>query len=60
MQHPPPISAAPSQPTTKFVLTRKELDRPLGIGNDIIEVETPLEWVGETDTEVLQPSGGGE
>jgi phosphatidylinositol-3,4,5-trisphosphate 3-phosphatase/dual-specificity protein phosphatase PTEN len=55
MPHPPPSSTAPSYPTTKFMLTRKELDFPLGVGSGIIDVGISLEWFRETDTEAVQP-----
>jgi phosphatidylinositol-3,4,5-trisphosphate 3-phosphatase and dual-specificity protein phosphatase PTEN len=44
---------------TKLVLTRNEIDFPVGIGSAIIDVEICLEWLKETDTERVQPPGLG-
>jgi phosphatidylinositol-3,4,5-trisphosphate 3-phosphatase and dual-specificity protein phosphatase PTEN len=48
--HPPNRPyASTSQPrtTTKFILSRKEIDFPLGIGSDIVDVEISLQWCPE-------------
>lgn len=55
MPHPPPTSTSSPQPPTRFVLTRKEIDFPLGVGSAIIDVEISLEWVPLTDSENVQP-----
>jgi phosphatidylinositol-3,4,5-trisphosphate 3-phosphatase and dual-specificity protein phosphatase PTEN len=49
----PSSTSQPSSPT-KFVLSRKEIDFPLGIGSDIIDVEITLRWCPE-DTPATQP-----
>jgi phosphatidylinositol-3,4,5-trisphosphate 3-phosphatase/dual-specificity protein phosphatase PTEN len=37
---------SPSTPTkTTFLLTRKDLDFPLGLGSAIIDVEMEMEWL---------------
>lgn len=43
------MSAPFAQPenTTKFLLTRQEIDFPLGIGSAIVDVEISLEWLRE-------------
>lgn len=51
----PTFHMSQEEPTTKFVLTRKEIDFPLGIGSGIIDVEIALEWLKDTDAEVVQP-----
>ncbi|RDB30349.1 Phosphatidylinositol 3,4,5-trisphosphate 3-phosphatase and dual-specificity protein phosphatase PTEN [Hypsizygus marmoreus] len=51
----PTFHMSHSSPTTKLLLTRKELDFPLGIGSGIIDVEVALEWLKETDVEGVQP-----
>ena len=40
MSQPPSMT----HPPTKLVLTRKELDFPLGVGEGILDVEITLEW----------------
>lgn len=59
MPQPPPSSDStqpqPSSTTSKLVLTRKELDFPLGVGSYIIDVEITLEWLKDTEVEVVQP-----
>jgi phosphatidylinositol-3,4,5-trisphosphate 3-phosphatase/dual-specificity protein phosphatase PTEN len=49
MPHPRSSSQAP----TKFVLTRKDIDFPWGVGAGIIDVEISLEWYSETDLHSL-------
>lgn len=52
---PPNRSSQPSTPS-KFILTRKEIDFPLGIGSDIIDVEISLQWCPEETPDVaVQP-----
>jgi len=51
----PPLGAAQQENRTKLVLTRKEIDFPLGIGSDIIDVEILMEWLKESDGEAVQP-----
>lgn len=51
MPQPPPspgpsLSSTATPPTkTTFLLTRKDLDFPLGLGSAIIDVEIEMEWV---------------
>ncbi|KIM42319.1 hypothetical protein M413DRAFT_27108 [Hebeloma cylindrosporum] len=47
MPQPPPSPGSPPSTTTKttLLLTRKELDFPLGLGSAIIDVEIEMEWV---------------
>lgn len=40
---------------TKILLTRKELDFPLGLGSSIIDVEISFEWLQAPDSAVMQP-----
>jgi len=40
---PPSTTSTPTQ--TTFLLTRKDLDFPLGLGSAIIDVEIEMEWV---------------
>lgn len=42
-----------SKDTTRILLTRKEVDFPLGLGSAIVDVEISLEACEETDT--VQP-----
>ena len=56
----PPPSSDPTQPqpsstTSTFVLKRKEIDFPLGVGSYIVDVEISLEWLKDTEIEVVQP-----
>ena len=44
-----------SKERTTLKLTRKEVDFPLGIGKDIVDVEIGFEWVTTT-----KPDGDGE
>lgn len=49
-QPPPSPGPLPSSSTTApikttFLLTRKDLDFPLGLGSAIIDVEIAMEWV---------------
>jgi len=46
-QPPPSPSPPPAAPPIKttFLLTRKDLDFPLGLGSAIIDVELEMEWV---------------
>jgi phosphatidylinositol-3,4,5-trisphosphate 3-phosphatase/dual-specificity protein phosphatase PTEN len=44
--HGPPSSSTITTPTkTTFLLSRKDLDFPLGLGSAIIDVEIEMEWV---------------
>jgi len=53
----PPPSPEPSSPLspTKFVLTRKELDFPVGLGSGIIDVEIEMEWIPPSITVDVEP-----
>ncbi|KAF5373961.1 hypothetical protein D9758_000712 [Tetrapyrgos nigripes] len=60
----PPPSSSPSSTsttgtssptTTKMLLTRKEIDFPLGVGSSIIDVEISLEWLKPSDSATVQP-----
>jgi phosphatidylinositol-3,4,5-trisphosphate 3-phosphatase/dual-specificity protein phosphatase PTEN len=44
----PAFHFAEGERRKKWKLTRKELDFPLGVGSDIIDVEIDMERVGET------------
>ena len=55
---PPPSpelsSSSPLPPTkTKFVLTRKELDFPVGLGSGIVDVEIEMEWIPPSSSEPI-------
>jgi len=47
----PAFHFAEGEKRKKWKLTRKELDFPLGVGSDIVDVEIDMERVGETLTE---------
>ncbi|TFK41650.1 hypothetical protein BDQ12DRAFT_703689 [Crucibulum laeve] len=51
MPQPPPSSSNPNPatPSKKFVLTRKEVDFPVGIGSGLVDVEISMEWVTPED-----------
>jgi len=53
--HIPQPSSPSDAPKTNFVLTRKELDFPLGVGSSIIDVEISFEWLRASDPEAVQP-----
>jgi phosphatidylinositol-3,4,5-trisphosphate 3-phosphatase/dual-specificity protein phosphatase PTEN len=40
----PSFHIASETPSTSIVLTRNELDFPIGIGKDILDVEVKMEW----------------
>jgi phosphatidylinositol-3,4,5-trisphosphate 3-phosphatase and dual-specificity protein phosphatase PTEN len=44
-----------TQDTTRFLLTRKEVDFPLGVGSAIVDVEISLEACEEAEAEMVQP-----
>lgn len=48
----PPSGAQPG--TARVLLTRKEIDFPLGVGAGIIDMEVAMEWLPEADTESVQ------
>lgn len=50
-----PLSLSSTQDTTRFLLTRKELDFPLGVGSAIVDVEISLEACEEAEAEMVQP-----
>lgn len=54
----PAFHIAPETPSSSFVLPRDELDFPIGIGKDIIDVELRMEWcqdeVDDTQVETAQ------
>ena len=49
---PQPLSA---KGTTRFLLTRKELDFPLGVGSAIADVEISLQTCEEAEADRIQP-----
>jgi phosphatidylinositol-3,4,5-trisphosphate 3-phosphatase/dual-specificity protein phosphatase PTEN len=49
MPQPPPSPASSPLPPTKFVLTRKELDFPVGLGTGIVDVEIEMEWIPSSE-----------
>ncbi|KAK7019030.1 phosphatases II [Favolaschia claudopus] len=55
MNQPPPNGDGLKPPPTKFTLTRKEADFPLGVGSALIDVEIEMEWLKTTDSEGVQP-----
>lgn len=63
MSHPPPSSSSPASnvspahttETTHLVLTRKELDFPLGAGSALIDVDISLSWVVPQDEGMVGP-----
>ncbi|KAJ7593470.1 phosphatases II [Mycena floridula] len=62
MPQPPPssTSSAMTTTTTKILLTRKEIDFPLGLGSAIIDVEISLEWLEPLDDDSIQAVPGPE
>ncbi|KAG1730343.1 hypothetical protein EDB19DRAFT_1385553 [Suillus lakei] len=63
----PAFHIAPETPSSSLILARDELDFPIGIGKDIMDVELKMEWcqdeVNDTQVETAQtdqPSSGAE
>lgn len=55
MPQPPPASpASTSETKTTFVLTRKEVDFLIGLGQGFVDVAITLEWVTPADTDAGQ------
>jgi phosphatidylinositol-3,4,5-trisphosphate 3-phosphatase/dual-specificity protein phosphatase PTEN len=50
-----PHDLSSKQETTRFLLTRKEVDFPLGVGSAIVDVEILLQACEEAETEMVQP-----
>lgn len=54
----PAFHITPETPSSSFVLPRDDLDFPIGIGKDIIDVELKMEWcqdeVDDTQVETAQ------
>lgn len=54
----PAFHIAPETPSSSFLLPRDDLDFPIGIGKDIIDVELKMEWcqdeVDDTQVETAQ------
>lgn len=50
----PAFHIAPEMPSSSFILPRDDLDFPIGIGKDIIDVELKMEWCHDEvdDTQV--------
>jgi len=46
---------SPVSPITRLILTRKEVDFPIGVGANIIDVEIGLAWVSEKEAEAVHP-----
>ncbi|KAJ7151115.1 phosphatases II [Mycena filopes] len=55
MPQPPPTNGGTPPPATKFTLTRKEVDFPLGVGSALVDVEIEMEWLRGADSEGVQP-----
>jgi phosphatidylinositol-3,4,5-trisphosphate 3-phosphatase and dual-specificity protein phosphatase PTEN len=53
----PPADSEKSERITKLVLTRDEIDFPVGVGTAIVDVEISFEWLKES--EVAGQSLGG-
>ncbi|KAG1731600.1 uncharacterized protein EDB91DRAFT_711989 [Suillus paluster] len=63
----PAFHIVPEMPFSSFILARDELDFPIGLGNDIVDVEVKIEWcrdeADDTQVETAQmdePSSGVE
>lgn len=54
MPQPPPASSSISATKTTLLLSRKEVDFPLGLGQGIVDVVINLEWVTPVDTDAGQ------
>jgi len=50
-----PQPPASSTSTAKLLLSKTEIDFPLGVGSSIIDVEISLEWLKPSDAESVQP-----
>ncbi|KAF4581672.1 Telomerase protein component 1 [Pleurotus pulmonarius] len=50
----PTFHSSESREAASFILSRKDIDFPLGIGSSILDVEILMEWVSEGGT--LQPA----
>ena len=50
---PHPLSS--THGTTRFILTRKELDFPLGVGSAIIDVEISMKVCEEAEVDMVHP-----
>jgi phosphatidylinositol-3,4,5-trisphosphate 3-phosphatase and dual-specificity protein phosphatase PTEN len=46
---------SPASGPTHLTLTREEIDFAIGIGGGIVDVDVSLEWLPESDTDVVQP-----
>ncbi|KAG1815038.1 uncharacterized protein BJ212DRAFT_1447384 [Suillus subaureus] len=54
----PAFHIGPEMPSSSFILPRDDLDFPIGIGKDIVDVELKMEWcrgeVDDTQVETVQ------
>ena len=50
-----PHPRSSTQGATHFLLTRKELDFPLGVGSAIVDVDISLEACEEVEPKIVQP-----
>jgi phosphatidylinositol-3,4,5-trisphosphate 3-phosphatase/dual-specificity protein phosphatase PTEN len=50
-----PHSLSSTHGTTRFILTRKELDFPLGVGSAIIDVEISMKVCEEAEVDMVHP-----
>ncbi|KAK7467326.1 Telomerase protein component 1 [Stygiomarasmius scandens] len=50
-----PQPPASTTSTAKLLLSKTEIDFPLGVGSSIIDVEISLEWLKPSDAESVQP-----
>ncbi|KAJ7057885.1 phosphatases II [Mycena amicta] len=63
MDQPPPSASssttanpnASPPPATKFTLTRKQMDFPIGLGSALVDVEIEMEWVRPGESARVQP-----
>lgn len=46
-------------PPTKFLLKRKEVDFPLGVGEALIDIELEMEWCEDSREAPAKQSSGG-
>jgi phosphatidylinositol-3,4,5-trisphosphate 3-phosphatase/dual-specificity protein phosphatase PTEN len=57
--HLPEQTLSPIHPTTHFLLRRKEVDFPLGVGEALIDIDIEMEWCSDpTEQPATQTSDG--
>ncbi|KAF7300639.1 Phosphatases II [Mycena chlorophos] len=55
MDQPCPTNNTTPPPATKFTLTRKQMDFPIGLGSALVDVEIEMEWVRPSEGARVQP-----